>query len=78
MRTGLISVSFFSPSQERIEINALTKISIPPKILGKIPKTKKREKPTVKNRTNSTKSPHNFKMFFFMFFYFYKVYGYIL
>lgn len=57
MRTGLISVSFFSPSQERIEINALTKISIPPKILGKIPKTKKREKPTVKNRTNSTKSP---------------------
>ena len=78
MRTGLISVSFFSPSQERIEINTLTKISIPPKILGKIPKTKEREKPTVKSRTNSTKSPHNFKMFFFMFFYFYKVYGYIL
>lgn len=78
MRNGLISVSFFSPSQERIEINALTKTNIPPKILGKIPKTRKREQPTVKSRTNSTKSPHNFKMFFFMFFYFYKVYDYIL
>lgn len=78
MRTGLISVSFFSPSQERIEINALTKTNIPPKILGKIPKTRKREQPTVKSRTNSTKSPDNFKMFFFMFFYFYKVYDYIL
>lgn len=78
MRTGLISVSFFSPSQERIEINALTKTNIPPKILGKIPKTRKRKQPTVKSRTKSTKSTHNSKMFFFMFFYFYKVYDYIL